>query len=365
MSSPLPSERSPATDRVLLDAAPPDERYSRQSRFAPIGAAGQQRLHDARVALLGCGALGSCAAELLARAGVGMLRLIDRDYVELSNLQRQSLYEERHVSEHWAKAPAAAEQLAKINSSITIESHVVDVDASNILALIANVDLVVDATDNFETRFLLNDAALELGRPWVFGGCVGSYGQTMLMVPGQTACLRCLIESPEAGGMNETCETAGVFGPAVHVVAALQATLAVRWLVQPEQSATNRLTVLDVWQGTHRAMDVSGLRERGDCPACGAGRRDWLQGERSSAATRLCGRNSVQVQPGQRQQLNLQDFAARWRSLGQVTANPFLVRLIPTDEPCEITLFADGRAILRGTEDVSTARGWYARYVGG
>lgn len=341
------------------------ERYNRQIRFAGIGADGQQRLRAARVLLCGCGALGTVLADTLVRAGVGLLRIVDRDFVDLSNLQRQVLFDEDDVAGHLPKAIVAANKLARVNSQVTLEPHVADVDWRNVSEFARDVDLILDGTDNFETRFLINDVSLETSIPWVYAGVVGSHGQTMPIFPGESACLRCVIESPPDPGSTETCDTAGVIAPAIHMVTALQSATALKILSGQRQLVEPKLTIVDVWDGTLRQMNVGGLRERGECPACGPQqRRDWLSGGQTSQSTVLCGRNSVQISPAQSVSLSLEDLATKLASLGDVTRNPFLLRFQPDGDERQLTVFRDGRAIVQGTEDLATARGLYARYIG-
>jgi len=339
------------------------ERYSRQVRFAGIGADGQRDLARGRVLLCGCGALGTVIAETLVRAGVGFLRIVDRDFVELSNLQRQVLFDESDVAEPLPKAVAAARKLAKINSTVTLEPLVADVDHRNILGLMGDVDLVLDGTDNFETRFLVNDAALELKKPWVYGGCIGSHGQSMTIVPGETACLRCVIEAPPQAGTTETCDTAGVLGPAIQVVASLQCVAALKLLTGQKTEIAQRLTIVDVWDGTWRSINLATLREQNACPACAKGERRWLAGHETSQTTVLCGRNAVQVTPATPAELDLTLLADKLRAAGRVTVTPFLVRCRVAG--LELTIFRDGRAIVKGTDDATVARGAYAKFVGG
>jgi adenylyltransferase/sulfurtransferase len=340
-------------------------RYSRQTRFAPLGEAGQRRLLASRVLLVGCGALGTVLAETLTRAGVGHLRIVDRDFVETTNLQRQVLFDEQDVVSQLPKSVAAVEKLRRINSGITLEPIVADVDCRNIRELARDVNLILDGTDNFETRFLINDLSLETGIPWVYGGCIGSHGQFLAVLPGQTACLRCVIESPPEAGTTETCETAGILGPTVNVIASWQALLGMKILTGRTDDVPRALTVIDLWDHTFRTLDVSGLRAQGECPACQRGERLWLRGQAGSRSTVLCGRNSVQVVPGSPTTVSLADLTARWSGHGQITQNPYLARLSLTGSEFELTVFRDGRAIVRGTQDIATARALYARYVGG
>ncbi|MDB5387561.1 MAG: moeB [Planctomycetaceae bacterium] len=339
-------------------------RYHRQILFPAIGEAGQRQLGLSRVLLCGCGALGTVLAETLVRAGVGFLRLVDRDFVELTNLQRQVLFDEQDLADQLPKAVAAARKLRLINSQVTVEPHVADVSPANVLNLATGVDLILDGTDNFETRFLLNDVSLELGIPWVYGGCIGSHGQVMPIFPGETACLRCLIEEVPAPGTTETCDTAGILGPTVNMIASLQAVQALKILSGHRDQVEASLHILDVWDGTLRKMSVKNLRDQGQCPACCKGERSWLHGDRASQTAVLCGRNAVQVSPAERRQIGLVEFAEKLRASGQVTVNPFLLRLVVQDGAYEITLFADARAIIKGTDDPSVAKSLYARYVG-
>ena len=340
------------------------DRYSRQIRFAELGEAGQLKLLASRVLLCGCGALGTVLAETLVRAGVGFIRLVDRDFVEYSNLQRQVLFDEADVRDQTPKAIAAARKLARINSDVTIEPIVADIDYTNIRQLAAGVDLILDGTDNFEIRFLINDCSLETGIPWVYAGCIASHGQSMPIFPNESACLRCLIESPPDAGSTETCDTAGILGPTVNVIASLQAMTAIKILAGRRDAVALSLTMIDVWDGTLRQMSVKDLRDRANCPACKGGERTWLSGKEGSQSTVLCGRNSVQVRPLNRAQLSLPEMAAKLACVGEVTSNPFLLRLKLSNPDYEVTLFADGRAIIKGTDDIGLAKAVYARYVG-
>jgi len=343
-------------------------RYHKQMLFAGIGEDGQQRLSEARVLLVGCGALGCVLADAMVRAGVGHVRIVDRDFVELSNLQRQILFDEQDVADHLPKVIAAERRLRRVNSEITIEPIVADVDHTNIAELASRVSLILDGTDNFEIRYLINDVSLEKNIPWIFTGCTGSVGQVMPIFPHQSACLRCLMQSPPPPGSTETCDTAGVLGPAVNVVASLQAAMALRILVGQADQVERKLTIVDVWAGTFRSIDVGRLRDSSGCPACHQGERLWLHGTQRSASTVLCGRNAVQVTPAEKLQLPLPELAARLATAGQVTSNPFLIRVImpraADENPIELTIFPDGRAIIRGTSDPAVARSLYSRYIG-
>lgn len=340
------------------------ERYSRQILFTGLGEKGQQRLLASKVLLCGCGALGTVLAETLVRAGVGSVRIVDRDFIELSNLQRQVLFDEQDIADRLPKAVAAANKLRKINSQIEIEPIVADIDHTNILQLIGDVDLILDGTDNFEVRFLINDASLETGVPWIYAGCIGSHGQTMTIFPGETACLRCLMESVPEPGSLETCDTAGVLGAAINVIASLEVVDAMKILSGQRELVSPSLTIVDVWDGSFRKMSVENLRERAECPACKGGERVWLSGTKGSQTTALCGRNAVQVSPGQKVNLNFDDLQRRLDGAGEVSYNQYLLRLVLTNPDFEVTVFRDGRAIVKGTEDISVARGIFARYIG-
>ncbi len=333
------------------------DRYSRQTVLPLVGTEGQQRLLNSTALVLGCGALGSGCAELLTRAGVGCLRLVDRDYLEEHNLQRQSLYDERLLAEGLPKAVAAAKRVDEINSGVRVETHVADVTAENVLSLIEGVDVVLDGTDNWATRYLLNDASQKTKVPWVYGGVLGVMGVSMAILPGSSPCLRCVFPDPPPPG-GDTCETAGVLGPAVWMVASVQTMSALRILLGDPPPPT--LTTVDAWNGR---VDGVPLGERSPgCPACGGEKRwEFLNGSRPSSA-RLCGRESVQVSVPPGVEVDLHVVASRLRAVGDVRHNGHLLKLsVP---PYELTLFRDGRAIIKGTEDEGVARSLYARYIG-
>jgi len=331
------------------------ERYSRQILFQGIGETGQQRLLDARVVVVGCGALGTFQAGALARAGVGSLRIVDRDYVELSNLQRQWLFDESDVAQALPKAVAAVRKLAAINSGIRVDPVVADLAPGNVDDLLGESDLILDGTDNFETRYLINDYAVSHAHPWVYGAAVGSYGISMAVAPGKTACLRCVYpDSPE--GAQATCETAGVLGSITALIASLQVSEAVKILCGAEPS--RKITTVDVWSGEIRQMTQPGPQDR--CPACGLREFPYLNGDKLAPVS-LCGRNAVQIHECARP-LDLRELAGRLSPLGQVRANEFALRFdMP---PYLLTVFPDGRAIVKGTTDVGIARSLYARYIG-
>ncbi len=335
------------------------ERYHRQVLLPVIGEAGQQRLHRGRVCVLGVGALGTHVAMLLARAGVGFLRLVDRDVLEWTNLQRQVLYEEADVESALPKAVAAARALERVNRDVSIEPVVIDVDATSIVPLIADVDVVVDGSDNFELRYLLNDAALELNKPWIYGGAIGTLGTTFTVIPGETACLRCLFPEPPPAGSVPTCDTAGVLGPAAALVGALQASEAIKLLVGAWSACNRTLMTVDLW--TLEIARVTAQR-RPDCPACALGERRFLYERAPSRTVALCGRDAVQVVVHPHAAIDLARLAQQLKPLGEVHYNPYLIRF--RVDGYELTVFSDGRAIVRGTTDPAVARALYARYIG-
>jgi len=336
-----------------------DERYSRQIRFAPIGVEGQGRISASRVALIGAGALGSVAAELLVRAGVAYIRIVDRDFVESSNLQRQSLYDEDDVRQNLPKAEAAAAKLRRINSGVQIESVVDDVNPSNVEDFIDNVDLVLDALDNFETRFVLNDACAKQSRTWIYGAAVGSYGLVMPIMPGKSPCLRCMLGSLPAPGTSPTCDTAGVIGSITHIIASIQVAEALKLICRMMEPSGFRLTTYDVWTHSFRSMDLA-TEAMASCPVCSEGRFDYLNGTPLRTIT-LCGRNAVQLIPAVKTDLNFSELSKSIPAKG-VQFNEFLLRCL--SPPYEVTLFRDGRAIVRGTEEASLARSVYSKLIG-
>jgi molybdopterin-synthase adenylyltransferase len=336
-----------------------DDRYSRQTLFAGIGAAGQARLRAATVLLAGCGGLGAESASLLARAGVGRLRIADRDVVETTNLQRQAMFDEADVAACVPKAVAAAEHIATINSEVAVEPVVADLHAGNLPALLAGVDLVVDGFDNFEGRYLLNDACVRAGVPWVYGACVGSYGVSTLVVPGRTPCLRCVQPDRPVPGASPTCDTVGILGPAAHAIAALEVAQALRWLVTREAPEPAVMVALDVWDLRSQRVELPARDPQ--CPCCGQRRFDFLEGAPAPAEA-LCGRDAVLVRASSKEPPALADIAARLRPLGDVLVNEHVLRFRTAEH--ELTLFADGRAIVKGTSDPALARSLVSRYLG-
>jgi adenylyltransferase/sulfurtransferase len=335
------------------------EKYSRQILFREIGEAGQERLLRQSAVLAGCGALGTAQAAMLVRAGLGRLRIVDRDFVEPSNLQRQSLFDEADARDALPKAVAAERKLLSINSGVEVEGIVADITPRNAEELLRGFPLILDGTDNFETRFLLNDLAVHLGVPWIYAAVVGSYGVTLTIRPGETACLACLLEpgGPQAG-VEDTCDTVGVISPAVNVVASWAVAEALKLLLGRTDALVGRLMAFDVWTGQHQAIRVE---RRADCRACGRREFRYLAGEAQPHIT-LCGRDSVQIHERGRA-LDLVALRARLAAVAEdVRANEYLLRFrIP---PYEINVFADGRAIIKGTRDPAIARSLYARYVG-
>jgi len=337
------------------------DRYIRQIRYTPFGERGQQRLSRSRALVCGCGALGTVSADTLVRAGTGKVRIVDRDFVETNNLQRQVLFDEDDVAAHLPKAVAAAEKLRRINSEVEIEPVVADLDRNNVEELCGGVDVIVDGTDNFETRFLINDLAVERGLPWVYGGCLGAEGQTMTILPGETPCLRCLMQECPPPGSTPTCDTAGILASIIGVIASIQSLEAIKILSGNREAVSRNLTVFELWDNRIREVDVSALREQVDCPTCKDGEFPWLSGKEGSQVAVLCGRNAIQLSyPDKR--ISLEELARSLEPLGEVSRNAYLVRL--KVDGYELTVFPDGRAIIGGTDDVAEARTVYAKYVG-
>jgi adenylyltransferase/sulfurtransferase len=337
-------------------------RYDRQMRFAPLGDAGQRRLGEGRALVCGCGALGSVIAETLVRSGVGFTRIVDRDFLELNNLQRQVLYDEKDVAAGLPKAVAAANKLRQINSEVVVEPVVADLTHNNIAALADDVDVIVDGTDNFATRFLINDFAVKHGKPWIYGGCIGAEGQSMTILPGETACLACLMADLPPPGTTPTCDTAGILAPIVNVVASIEAAEALKILSGNVAATSRRLTIVDLWDCQMRRVDLSQLRASGDCVVCQRHEFHWLAGERGNASAVLCGRNAVQLSPPAGATLSLEELGRRLSGVGEVKRNAFLLRLAV--DGYVLSVFPDGRTIVAGTNDIATARTVHARYIG-
>ena len=334
-----------------------EDRYSRQVLFPGIGRDGQSLLAKGRVVIVGCGATGACVSGLLARAGVGHLTIIDRDYVEPSNLQRQSLFDEADAAESLPKAVAAGRKIAAFNSEVQTTPVVADLTPENIEQLLGDADLILDATDNFETRYLINDFAVKLGKPWIYAAAVASYAVTMNVIPGETACLACVFPSPPEGTV-ETCDTAGILNSAVNLIGSIQATEAIKFLVGAKDKLRRTLLSFDVW--SNEQAEIAAARPRPGCQTCEKREFVHLAGERRPQIT-LCGRNSVQIHERNRP-VDFAEMSARLGTHGTVKHNAFVLKF--WRDPYEMTLFPDGRAIIKGTNDASVARSLYARFVG-
>ncbi len=337
-----------------------NERYSRQILFNGIGAAGQRRLLQSRALIVGCGALGSAQAESLARAGVGKLRIADRDFVEASNLQRQTMFTERDASERIPKAIAAANHIREINAEIEVEPEIADVNHSNIERLVEDCDVVLDGTDNFATRYLINDACVKHEINWVYGAAVGSYGVTMTVQPHQTPCLRCVFAEAPPAASAPTCDTAGVIMPIISVVAAVQVAETLKLLTGQSESLHRSLMQFDVWRNEWRKINPGPPSP--DCPTCGRGNFATLEAAAGDFAAVLCGRNAVQISPAQATQIDFAELAERLRVTGEVKFNDYLLRFRTGD--FELTVFQDARSIIRGTSEIKMARSLYAKYIG-
>jgi adenylyltransferase/sulfurtransferase len=338
------------------------ERYSRQSLFDGIGTEGQKRICAARVVLAGCGALGSASADMLVRAGVGTLRIVDRDFIELNNLQRQTLFDEEDIRAGLPKAVAAEIKLRRVNSQVRIEANVDDINARNIETLLGGFDLIVDATDNFETRYLVNDFAVKTGTPWIYGGAVRCEGRTLTIVPGRTPCLRCVYETPPEPGSVPTAETAGILGPLVNVVSSMQVTEALKLLAGRTADLRRGLLSFDVWRGVFRTTFASPSARRPACPACGKRRLDFLEGEGTFTQVVPCGVKAFQIHPPEGTTIDLDRLAGRLDREHLVLHSEFMLRF--SERGREITVFRDGRAIIKGTADPKEAHAFYSRFIG-
>jgi adenylyltransferase/sulfurtransferase len=335
-------------------------RYSRQILFQPIGKSGQEKLLNSRVLLVGCGALGASHAEMLARAGVRKLRIVDRDFVEFTNLQRQTLYKEQDAVERLPKAIAAKKRIAEINSEIEAEAIVADINQNNIEDLIKDCDLVLDGTDNFQIRYLVNDTSVKHKKPWIYGAAVSSYGTTMTIFPNETPCLRCIFEEIPDAGSSPTCDTAGVIMPIISTISAIQVTETLKVLTGNFDKLHRSLLQFDVWQNDWRKIK---LREPvADCVCCSQRKFEFLEAENREFFTTLCGRDAVQISAPKPTKLDLVSLAEKLKNLGEVKQNEYLVRF--SVDVFEVTVFQDARAIIKGTDDFTTARSVYAKYIG-
>lgn len=337
-----------------------NERYNRQILFQPIGKDGQSKLINSKILIVGCGALGCSHAETLTRAGIGKIKLVDRDFVEFSNLQRQTLYTETDAKERLPKAVAAKKRLAQINSEIEIEAIIADINHSNVESLVKDCDLIIDGTDNFQIRYLINDTCVKLNKPWIYGAAVAAYGATMTIFPDKTPCLRCVFEEMPNAGSAPTCDTAGVIAPIISSISAIQTTEALKILTENFDKLHKSLIQIDIWQTEWRKIKLGAPNP--DCETCAKRNFEFLDAENIEFSAALCGRNAVQVLPPKATQIDLQQFAERISSIGEVKQNEYLARFTVGD--FEITLFKDARAIIRGTDDIAEARSLYARYVG-
>lgn len=338
-----------------------DEKYSRQTLFSPIGKAGQEKIRSKHVLMIGAGALGSGNADILTRAGVGKLTIVDRDYVEASNLQRQQLYTEHDVEEKLPKAAAAAKRLRKINSDVEIEAFITDATPEKLEELVQGVDLIIDATDNFETRMAINDVSQKYKIPWIYGACVGSFGMSLTIIPGMTPCLNCILKKIPIQGM--TCDTGGIIAPTVQMVISHQAAEALKILVEDWDAVRTSFVSFDLWRNQYTSMKVSKAKDAG-CLSCGENRTyPYLDSENMTKSTVLCGRDTVQIRPPKQQNIQLNDLSQQLRGLGyKVKGNPYLLS-VEIDEQ-RLVIFNDGRALIHGTKDLTQAKTIYQRLLG-
>jgi len=333
------------------------DRYSRQILFPGIGEEGQRKLSNSNVVIIGCGALGSIIATSLVRAGVGKVRILDRDFIEYHNLQRQLLFDEEDIRNELPKAIAAERHLKKVNSSIDIEGIVADVNFTNIERLIKGADVILDGLDNYETRFLINDVSIKYNIPWIYGGAIASLGMMKVIIPHETSCFRCLVEDLPPTGTILTCDTAGIISPAPFIIGSLQTAEALKLLIGSNE-INKDLTVVDVWAGKFDRLEFMPLQ---DCPAC-QGRYDYLKGKYEIIATSLCSQNAVQILNPRLEKLSFDELEKRLKPLGKVSHNEFMLRF--TVDKYEIVIFTDGRAIVKNTAEESLARALYSKYIG-
>ncbi|MGH0427420.1 MULTISPECIES: thiazole biosynthesis adenylyltransferase ThiF [Bacillus] len=338
-----------------------NNRYSRQELFSPIGEDGQRKIREKHVLIIGAGALGSANAEMFVRAGVGTVTIVDRDYVDWSNLQRQQLYAESDVENNLPKAVAAKKRLAEINREVRVEALVQDVTAEELEELVTNVDVMIDATDNFETRFIVNDIAQKHSIPWIYGACVGSYGLSYTILPSKTPCLSCLLQSIPLGGA--TCDTAGIISPAVSLVVSHQVTEALKLLVEDYESLRDGLVSFDVWKNEYSCMNVQKLRKH-NCPSCGENAiYPYLNKENTSKTAVLCGRNTVQIRPPHKEEMDFERYKELLKDrVNDLNVNPYLLSF--SVEEKRLVAFKDGRVLVHGTKDISEAKTIYHRYFG-
>jgi adenylyltransferase/sulfurtransferase len=337
------------------------ERYSRQTLFAPIGEEGQRKIRNKHVLLIGVGALGTSLAEMLTRAGIGKLTIIDRDYVEESNLQRQQLFAEEDAKQRWPKAEAAKNRLSSINKDVEIQAIVGEADSSLLEKLAPDTDLILDGTDNFETRFLINDIAHKYTVPWIFGACVGSFGATYTILPGKTPCLHCLIKKLPMKG--QTCDTVGIIAPTVHMVTAYQAVESLKILSENMEALRNTYVTFDLWSNQSLSLKADSMKDQA-CLTCGEHPvYPFLSQENQMKTAVLCGRDTVQIRPANNMAFSLEQLVLQWRSAGyEVSGNPYLISVRKKNN--RMVLFKDGRALVHGTKDLMEAKKLYHSFIG-
>ena len=339
-----------------------DLRYSRQHLFPFIGREGQAKLLNSRVAIVGMGALGTALANHMVRSGVGYIRIMDRDFVEFSNLQRQMLFDEEDAKQGKPKAIAAKEKMNAINSGVVVDAHVTDLTWKNAEELLTGVDLIIDGTDNFDVRYLVNDVAVKHGIPWIYGGAVSSRGMTFTIIPEQTPCFRCIFPEAPAPGTAQTCDTAGVIGPIIQVVAAYQATEALKFLVGDHNHMSTGLRNFELWQNDYSEINIKNARNE-ECPTCGHHHFDYLDPQdKSEKVVSLCGRDTIQITPGTDVKIDLKRLASNLDSVGRVEETPFLLRFYIEDY--KMTIFPDGRTLVQGTDDLIVAKNLFTKYIG-
>ncbi|MDR4508151.1 MAG: ThiF family adenylyltransferase [Candidatus Brocadiaceae bacterium] len=338
------------------------KRYARQELFSGIGEQGQKELREKSVVIIGCGALGCHSANLLVRSGIKSLTIVDRDFIEESNLQRQTLFDEDDIKNTLPKAIAAQKKLQRVDSSVRIESAVEDLNPANIETHLKNANIVVDGTDNFETRFLINDYCVKNGIPWIYGACIGSVGLTMNIIPTKTPCFQCLLETIPPFGTVETCDTAGIIAPAASIIASIQAAEALKILTGNFQSVSPGLLKIDIWHNEIRMLHTQTIVEKSDCKTCRHHQYEYLLKNAYSTTSKLCGRTAVQINGTGGPRIDFAILAKRLEKVGAVSFNSFLLRM--KIDTYEITVFTDGRSIISGTQDVSIAKGLYAKYIG-
>ncbi len=335
------------------------DRYSRQMITSVIGEEGQSKLLKSSILLIGCGGLGSAIATILVRAGVGKLRIVDRDFVEITNLQRQILFDEDDISSNIPKAVLAEKKLVRMNRDVRIEGIVADFNPANAESLAEGVDLIIDGLDNMEGRFLINDLSVKRGIPWIYGTCLSTYGMTFNIIPGKTPCLRCIYDKFENRSL--TCETVGIIGPIAVLIASIQSTEAMKILTGNENDLRNDLLFVDLWKNEFEKIPISHLKKE-DCPACGRGKFEFLGGKNISSTVSICGNESIQVNPPLSKSIDIEKSVENLKRYGTVIFNEYLVKLFY--ENYEITIFKDGRAIIKGTSDSSIAKSLYSKFVG-